>query len=172
MAEAVFDFDGTTLRRDQLVAILAYAKAFQDRGKQLEQAVREALDDAVDPGEELNATTSDGTVFATVSKTRGSTASGYRVKDPAAYALWLSTHKRKAATVSVLMPADAAMSSQYVEGLLGETGGELPPGVEAKRPAAATLRVTQKKQEVAKLWSSPEIKKYSQMMIEGVHDGE
>lgn len=172
MADAVFDFDGTTLRRDQLVSILAYAKAFQDRGKQLEKAVREALDDAVDPGEELNAATSDGTVFATVSKTRGSTVSGYTVKDPAAYALWLSTHNRKTATVSVPMPIKAAMSSQYIDGLLGETGGELPPGVEPKRPTAATLRVTQKREEVAKLWRSPEIQRYSQMMIEGVHDGQ
>lgn len=172
MSRKVFDFEDTQLRRDQLVSILAYAKAFQDRAKQLEKAVREALDNDVEPGEELNAVAGDGTVFATITKTKGGSSTGYAVKDPQAYALWLSTHRRKAATVSVPMPSDAAMAAQYIEDLLGETGGELPPGVEARRSAPATLRVSQDRKAVAVLWRSPDAHRYAQMMIEGVRDGQ
>lgn len=85
------------------------------------------------------------------------------VTDPVAFGGWLAAHQvtmlgGMPAAVKRWVPESEAMSQDFLERLVRNAGGELPPGVAVRRGRAATVTVRFDQGVVRKAWTAQGIR--------------
>lgn len=117
---------------------LALAQSMQRQLKRQVDALKEYLTGRLDAREHLT------TGLGTVSAKRGSEPR-WKVKDPVAFAGWLSSHGEESSVERVSYPVEWVTKHDAIEHLIGQHGGETPAGVELSRGTGDTVAVSEVK---------------------------
>ena len=127
----------------QLLRDAAAAAWVSKKAGALKKQATEALKDHMVEGDRSYATY-DGERIGTISVTTGEPR--WEVADPSALLRWARTHKPEAVQETL---APWFTTHANLEGVIQETGGEIPPGVELTTPSPrVTVRVSEKQGDI------------------------
>lgn len=154
---------------------LAVCKLVKDQVKKIETPARAFIEDALKPGDRLYARGIDGEKEIAVlvrSKPKGGR---YKVKDPVAFAKWISEHDPEIAYLHVettIKKTSRMNDADFLEGYMEKLAGEIPDGVEEAPPARSTLTVRQSYEQAENLLEDATARGGISGLLEAVTDNE
>lgn len=154
---------------------LAVCKLVKDQVKKIETPARAFIEDALKPGDRLYARGIDGEKEIAVlvrSKPKGGR---YKIKDPVAFAKWISKNDPEIAYLHVettIKKTSRLNESDYLEGYMEKQAGEIPDGVEEAPPARSTLTVRQSYEQAENLLEDATARGGISGLLEAVSENE
>lgn len=122
-------------------SLLAWAQILHKRAKTLETQAKKHLENELSAGDPENAMIGDA-IAAEISITKGTSKPKLTVKDTDKFVEFLTQAGRTDALETVVTPREFAFHTGWLEALVEENAGELPPGVDFGRVSPPTVRVS------------------------------